>query len=168
MMTRRHTTSTRPATGRTLIRYVAAALCGIVAVLYLTLLFLVAEAESVPGATDGDTYGAYLYLAVPYLVGAGLLAAFDRRALWTVGAAVQVLVIALFVMFGVGVFGPGVFEYEALTGLRMQLWAAGITSTQVILLGLLCYLAFTPIRLGAKPGPPTSHGAAAQLPSGAS
>lgn len=168
MMTRRHTTSIGPSTGRKSIRYVAAALCGIVGVLYLILLILVAKAEAVPGATDGDTYGAYLYLAVPYLVGAGLLAALDQRALWAVGAAVRVLVIALFVMFGVGVFGPGVFEYEALSELPMRLWAAGITGVQVILLGLLCYLAFTPIRLGAEPGPPTSHGAGAQLPSGAS
>jgi hypothetical protein len=119
-----------------------------VAVLYLILLYLVAQAEAVPGATDGSTYGGYLFLAVPYLVGAGLLAAVDRRALWVVGAAVQVVVIALFLMFGVGLFGPGVFEYEALTALPMELWAAGITGAQVILFGLLCYLAATQARLG--------------------
>ena len=49
-------------------RYLAAALCGIVGVLYLILLFLVADAES--GASE-NTYGAYLLLAVPYLIGAG-------------------------------------------------------------------------------------------------
>ncbi len=96
------------------------------AVLYLILLYLVAQAEAVPGATDGSTYGGYLFLAVPYLVGAGLLAAVDRRALWVVGAAAQVVDIALFLMFGVGLFGPGVFEYEALSELPMELWAAAI------------------------------------------
>ena len=104
-------------------RYLAAALCGIVGVLYLILLFLVADAES--GASE-NTYGAYLLLAVPYLIGAGLLVAVDRRALWIAGAAIQLVVIVLFVMFGAGVFGPGqgVFDYDALSGLHMELWAA--------------------------------------------
>jgi hypothetical protein len=128
-MTTEHRTFTRPAAdSRKRIRYVTAALCAIVAVLYLILMFLVADAEAVPGATDSNTYGAYLYLAVPYLIGCGLLLAVDRRVLWTIGAAVQLLVIALFVMFGVGAFGPGVFDYEALSGLPIELWVAGITA----------------------------------------
>ena len=132
-----------PSDRRTIIRYLAAALCGIVAVLYLILLFLVADAES--GASE-NTYGAYLLLAVPYLIGAGLLVAVDRRALWIVGAAIQVVVIVLFVMFGAGVFGPGqgVFDYDAVSGLHMGLWAAVITGAQAVLLGLLSHLAFTP------------------------
>jgi len=136
--------STRsPSNRRTMTRHLAAALCGIVGVLYLILLFLVADAES--GASE-NTYGAYLFLALTYLLGAGLLIAVDRRPLWVVGAAVQIVVIVLFVMFGAGVFGPGqgVFDYDALSGLRMELWAAGITGAEVVLLGLLSYLAFAP------------------------
>lgn len=111
--------------------------------LYLILLFLVADAES--GLSE-DTYGAYLFLAVPYLVGAGLLATVDRRAVWIAGATIQVVVIVLFVMFGAGAFGPGqgVFDYDALSGLHMGWWAAVITGAEVVLLGLLSYLAVTP------------------------
>ena len=128
---------------RRLTRHLAAALCGIVGVLYLILLFLVADAES--GASE-NTYGAYLLLAVPYLIGAALLLTVDRRALWIAGAAVQVAVIVLFVMFGAGAFGPdqGVFDYDALSGLHMELWAAVTTGAEAVLLGLLSYLAFTP------------------------
>jgi hypothetical protein len=128
-------------------RRLAGTLCGIVALLYLILLLLVADAES--GATE-NTYGAYLFLAVPYLIGAGLLVAVDRRDLWVAGAAVQVMVIVLFVMFGAGTFGPGqgVFDYDALSPLHMELWAAVITGAEVVLLGLLSYLAFTPQGVG--------------------
>jgi hypothetical protein len=131
-----------PSDRRAMTRHLAAALCGIVGVLYLILLLLVADAES--GASE-NTYGAYLLLAVPYLIGAGLLLAVDRRALWIAGAAVQVAVIVLFVMFGAGVFGPGqgVFDYDALSGLHMEVWAAVITGAEAVLLGLLSYLAFT-------------------------
>lgn len=152
--------SNRRAEGRKRIRHLAAALCAIVALLYLILLFLVADAEAAPGAVVSDTtYGAYLFLAVPYLVGAVLLVVLDRPGLWVVGSAVQVLVIALFVMFGVGMFGPGVFEYEALSTLRMELWAAAIVGAQVILFGLLVYLALPRTRLGTNAGPPASPGA---------
>ena len=58
-----------PSGRRTMTRHLAAALCGIVGMLYLILLFLVANAES--GASE-NTYGAYLFLAVPYLIGVGL------------------------------------------------------------------------------------------------
>lgn len=162
MPTSEHTISAhRRAGSRTAIRSIAAGLSVVVGALYLILMFLVADAEAVPGATDSNTFGAYLYLAVVYLLGAGL-AAVDRRVAWVVAAAVQVLVIALFVLFGVGVFGPGVFEYEALSDLRMPVWAAVITGSQVILFGLLCYLAATQPRParprvpldGAEPGEP--------------
>jgi hypothetical protein len=52
-------------------------------------------------------------------------------------------VLALFVVFGVGVLGPGVFEYEALSGLHMPVWAAVITAAEVVLLASLSYLAAT-------------------------
>lgn len=73
-----------PARHRRALRHLAAALCGVVGGLYLMLLFLVAVAES--GASE-NTYGAYLFLTVPYLAGAALLALVDRRMMWGVGAA---------------------------------------------------------------------------------
>ena len=139
---------------RTKVRYLTAILSAVVGVLYLALLLLVLEAESRPDAVVTDTtYGAYLFLAVPYVLGAVLAAVTDRPASWVLGALVQVVVIVLFVLFGVGLFGPGVFEYEALEGLRMELWAVLITGTQLILLGLLSYLAVTRPRRGAGPEP---------------
>lgn len=128
---------------RRLVRYTAAALSALVAVLYLVLLFLVRDAEISADVTTDTTWGAYLFLAVPYVVGAVLLGVSDRRSLCVVGAAVQVLVVALFVMFGVGLFGPegeGVFEYEALSDLPMELLAALVTGAQVVLFGVLTYL----------------------------
>lgn len=123
-------------------RHLAAALCCGAGLLYLALSFLVADAEA--GAAE-TTYGAYLLLSVPYLAGAGLLVTVDRRALWVAGAAVQVVVIVLFVMFGAGLFGPGrgVFDYAALDGLHIEAWATAITGAEVVLLGLLAYLAVT-------------------------
>ena len=144
-LTHRHGTVTHPSSGRRMAtRYAAAALSGTVGVLYLVLLFLVADAEA--GAAE-NTFGAYLFLAIAYLAGAGLLLAFDLRPLWVVGALVQVAVIVLFVMFGAGAFGPGqgVFDYEALRDLPMELWAAVITGGELVLLGLLTYLAAAPV-----------------------
>jgi hypothetical protein len=69
------------------------------------------------------------------------------------GATAQVFVIVLFVLFGVGVFGPGVFEYEALSDLRMELWAGVVTGAQVVLLGLLSALAVTRRPGGTPTGP---------------
>jgi hypothetical protein len=142
MMTSRHESFTRSADIRRPIRYLAAALSGVVGVLYLILLFLVADAES--GAGE-NTYGAYLFLAIPYLAGAGLLVALDRQALWAIGAVFQLVVLVLFAMFGAGLFGPGqgVFDYEALSELSMAWWATGVTAAEVILFGLLGYLAVT-------------------------
>ena len=112
--------------------------------LYLILMLLVARAEAVPGATDSDTYGAYLFLAVAYLAGAVVMTVTDQRQLAGVGVLVQLGVLGLFVVFGAGLLGPGVFEYAALSSLRMPLWAAVITAGQVALVGLLGYLALTP------------------------
>lgn len=133
--------SRRPSSGRRrVVRRLTAGLAFAVAVLYLVLLVLVAAAEA--GRSE-NTYGAYLLLSVPYLVGGVLLARHDSRLLYLLGTVVQVSVIALFVLFGMGVFGPGVFEYEALGRLHMAAWAAVITSAQVGLFGLLSYLTVT-------------------------
>lgn len=136
-----HQVVRRPSEGRRrIIRRCTAGLTFAVAVLYLVLLFLVADAERGRGE---NTYGAYLFLSVPYAVGGVLLARLDNRLLYVLGALVQTGVIVLFVLFGIGVLGPGVFEYEALAGLHVAVWAAVITGAEVALLGLLAYLAVT-------------------------
>ncbi|GAA3183298.1 hypothetical protein GCM10010531_41870 [Blastococcus jejuensis] len=124
-------------------RLAAAAVCLGVGVLYAVLFFLVADAEA--GASE-NTYGAYLLLAVPYLAGGVLLATVARRGLWVSTAVLQIVVLVLFVLFAVGGSRPGVFEYEALSGLHMAVWAAVITGAQVVLLGLLGYLIGTSAR----------------------
>lgn len=131
-----HQVSRRPSPGRRrIIRRSTAGLTLTVAVLYLVLLVLVANAEA--GRSE-NTYGAYVFLSVAYLVGGALLARLDNRLLYLLGAIVQVGVIALFVLFGVGVF-----EYEALGRLHMEVWAGVVTSAEIALLGLLSYLGVT-------------------------
>ena len=54
----------------------------------------------------------------------------------------QGVVIGLFVVFGIGVFGPGLFEYEALAeATPVVLWAVVITGLEVMLMGVLGSLA---------------------------
>lgn len=129
-----------PAISRRTARRAAAALSLGVGVLYAVLLFLVADAEA--GRSE-NTYGAYLFLAIPYLVGGVLLARLDRRGLWISTAVLQVVVLVLFVLFAVGGSRPGVFEYEALSGLHIAVWATVITGAQIVLLALAAYLAAT-------------------------
>jgi hypothetical protein len=135
---------------RRAIRRTAAGLCAALGALYLVLFVLVREAEA--GLTE-NTFGAYLLLAVPYLVGAGLLLAVDVRLLWAAGAAAQIVVLALFALFGAGLFGPGegVFDYAALSDLPVELWAVVISGVEVVVLGLLGYLALTPSHHDAAP-----------------
>ena len=125
---------------RRVICRVTAGFAAAVAALYLVLLVLVADAEA--GRSE-NTFGSYLFLAIAYLVGAVLLAVFDNRLLYLLGVLVQAGVITLFVLFGIGVFGPGLFEYEALEQLHMAVWAGVITGAELVLLGSLSYLAAT-------------------------
>jgi hypothetical protein len=126
---------------RRTVRYVAAAMSAVVAILYVTLMLLVRNAELEPGATDTTTYGGYLGLAVAYGIGAVILFTVDNRTLHLLGAGVQVVVLLLFIVFGVGLLGEGVFENEAISDLPIGLWAALISGAQVALLAMLGYLA---------------------------
>lgn len=124
----------------------------------MALLVLVADAEA--GRSE-NTYGAYVFLSFCYLVGGVLLVRFDSRPLYLLFSIVQVAVIALFVLFGVGVFGPGLFEYEALARLHMAVWASVITGAELALLGASSYLAATaPVTPRAGGGPTGSRRAA--------
>ena len=77
------------------------------------------------------TYGAYLFLFVPYAVGVVLLARVDLRQPWGVGAVIQFAVVGLYLAYG--------------TAADLSLaWGAVLTGLQVVLLALLGYLALTP------------------------
>jgi hypothetical protein len=129
-----------PSSGtRGALRYVAAALCGIVTGLYLVFAFVVRTAEEQAGVTVDNTWGAYVILAVTYLVGVALLIVADLRTLWLAGAVVQAVVIAAFATLGVGAL-----DYDALAQVPVGAWAGAVTGLQVVLLVLLSYLAATP------------------------
>ena len=125
------------------LRGAAVGLSAVVGILYGALLVVVrgVESDATTVVTD-STYGAYLFLAIAYLLSAGAYAVLDRRTIWLAGAALQVVVIALFLVFGVGLFGPGLFDYEALAeATSVVVWAAVVIGLQVVLLVLLGYLA---------------------------
>ena len=123
-------------TRRKSVRRVAAVVSGLVTATYLWMFFAVRAAET--GLSE-NTFGAYIQLTVIYLIGTILLVVMDRRWLWGVGAAVQVIVLALFATFGIAIF-----DYSAVADLPLTLWAGVLTSAQLALLGLLGYLAISP------------------------
>lgn len=121
------------------IRWVAVAISGIVAILYAALFVIVRDLETGPDAAQlmDSTYGAYLFLAIAYVVSTLAYAVRDRHAVWLGGAVLQVAVMVLFVTIGVGVF-----DYELLLdAMPIWLWVGAITGLQVGLLALLGYLA---------------------------
>lgn len=125
---------------RRTVRYVAAAMSAAVAVLYVALMLLVRNAETEPGATGSTTYGGYIGLAVAYAIGAVILFVVDNRTLHLLGAGVQIVVLLLFLGFGVGLLGDGALDNETISHLPLGLWAAVITGAQVVLLAMLGYL----------------------------
>lgn len=153
--------SATPSRTRKRLRLAAATLCGIIAVLYLVLAVLVARAQSTPewthaaeggGRTMDSIYGMYIFAAVPFLVGAVLAVRLDRQVVWALGALTQVAMIGGFLWLAVQVIGPRgpegeptVFDYGPLSGLGMAWWATAITAAQVVLLGVLTYLALRPL-----------------------
>jgi hypothetical protein len=88
-----------------------------------------------------NTFGAYLQLTVIYTIGTVLLLTVQSRWVWGIGAAVQVVVLGLFLTFGLAIF-----NYEAVAGLPVALWAVTITTAQLLLLGLLSYLTLSPTK----------------------
>ena len=124
---------------RRTLRYAGAAICAVAAVLYLILFFTVRADEMASGVET--TYGAYLFLFVPYAVGALLLALVDLRLLWAVGAVIQVAVVGLYAAFGTAA------DFS-------MAWGVVLTGLQVALLALLVYLALTPTSAASQhPGP---------------
>lgn len=130
--------TSKPPRRRT-VRLAAAALSGILAIVYVVLLVIVFQRERGQGAYGESTYGAYLLLTIPYAIGTVLLLVprLDRQVFWLVGAVLQAGVIVLYVWFG----------REA--DLSMA-WGTVTVVLQAGLLGLLLYL-------GLKPPPPTRN-----------
>lgn len=121
------------------LRWAAVALSALVAALYGILFVIVRGVETGPRSAEvtDSTYGAYVFLAIAYVVSTLAYAALDRRAVWLAGAVLQVVVIGLFVVFGVGAL-----EYELLVETTpIAVWAGVITGLQVVSLGVLGYLA---------------------------
>lgn len=123
------------------LRHVGAGMCALLAVLYSVFAFVVRAAEIDAGSPIDSTWGAYLMFAIAYLLGAVLLAVVDLRPLWAVGALVQVGLLVAFVVFGLGEAG---YDYAALAEVPLTAWVVPILTLQVVLLGLLSYLAATP------------------------
>jgi hypothetical protein len=117
------------------LRHVATGISASLAVVYIWMFFAVRTAET--GARE-NTFGAYLQLAVVYAAGALLLLLLDQRWVWAVGAGLQVVVITLFLVFGVAIL-----DYDLVADLPLRLWITLTAVGQLALLGLLGYLAAT-------------------------
>lgn len=116
-----------PMTRRT-VRYVAALLAGVTAVMYLLIgLCVVAVIEA---ACADQVFGTFA--AGAYLLGVALLLFFDNRWLWGLGAALQVMVIFMY------------FNLAAQRVPAYEVWGILIRIVQVLLLGALVYLAIRP------------------------
>ncbi|MGN6303052.1 MAG: hypothetical protein ACTHN8_18370 [Angustibacter sp.] len=115
----------------------AQALSAAIAVAYLVLFFLVRAAER---DEPENTFGAYVLLFVAYVGCTVALSVWRGPVVALAAAALQVAVLALFVVFGVGLLGPGLFDYAAVRSLHMPLWATGVALAQVVLLGVLVRL----------------------------
>ena len=118
-------------------RRAAALISGLLALTYIWMFFAIRATEL--AADVETTYGAYLFLTVPYVAGAALLLLLDLRVLWAAGAVVQMAVVTLFVTFGVAIF-----DYPEVADLPLELWVATTLVGQVVLFGLLGYLTLTP------------------------
>jgi hypothetical protein len=121
---------------RRLIRYFAAFVSALTAVMYFLIGFHVV---SVLDANADQTFG--IFAGVAYAFGALLLLAFDRRVVWTLGAILQVFVI---------------FTYFNLASQRtpeFEVWGILIRIAQLLILVALLYLAARPASTAsAEPG----------------
>jgi hypothetical protein len=126
-------------------RHLTAATCGIVTLTYVWMFIAVRAVEA---DASENTFGAYLQLSLIYLIGTGLAIWLDNRVVWAIGAVVQLTVITLFLIFGMAIF-----DYALAADLPLELWALTTLVAQVLLFGLLTWLAATPRRTPtADPG----------------
>lgn len=113
---------------RSTIRHVAAAMAAIAAAIYFLIgLQAVAVIENV---ADQPDFG--IPVGIAFALAAIVLALFDNRFLWAVGAALQALII---------------LAYFAVSGERtppFEMWGLLIRAAQIVLLVALVLLAATP------------------------
>jgi uncharacterized protein len=122
---------------RSSLRRLAAALCaGIAGVYVLIGLEVVQVGEQADGSGDIRVFG--FGAAAIFLVGMALLLRTDRRLLWGIGAALQVMIIAMYL--AVSVDREPAFEA----------WGVALRAPQLVLLGLLVYLALRPTEAQAE------------------
>lgn len=115
------------------IRFLAGALAGAVAVLYAIVFFV-----QLPHLHETDNPAPlYAFLAVVYAVGAGLVVLRDAPLLHGVGAVLQLFLIAGFFWLLGELYRHGEESFI----LDMLGLAIAITAIQVVLLGLLTFLA---------------------------
>jgi hypothetical protein len=114
------------------VRLLAAGLAAATALVYALIgLGVVSIVDEVSGdAPDLLTFG--LGAGAAYVLGACLLLAFDRRALWVLGSILQVGVIVMYVVVSSTRTPP------------FEVWGLAIKALQVVLLGALLYLSITP------------------------
>jgi len=139
------TAQTARAQSRQTLRYIAAALCAVTALLYALIGFRVLTV--LDGGAD-QTWG--LAPAAAYALGAVLLIAYDRRLLWIVGAILQVFVIYTY------------FNLAAQRAPAFEVWGLVIRVIQALILVTLIYLE---VRLPLKQSNDDSPGAREPLKS---
>lgn len=116
---------------------VAVVVSFVLAAAYFALFLLVRDAEM---GADENTFGAYLFLSAAYVVLGVAAWRAPGKSVYVAGIVVQVLVIVLFVVFAVGLLGPGIFDYERVDSLRMEAWAVATLMGQIGLIGLFAAL----------------------------
>jgi len=116
---------------RRAIRRTAAGLCGVIAIVYLAIA---ADATSIEATEEISLVVFGVGAASIFLVGAALLLTLDRRLLWAAGAALQLMIGAMYV----AVSSDRTPAFEA--------WGIGLRVLQVPLLVLLVLLAVRSVR----------------------
>jgi hypothetical protein len=117
------------------VRIVAGALAAVAAALYVVVFFV-----QLPHMHETDNPApAYLVLAALYAASAVLIALRDVAVVHWVGAAVQVVLVGMFFWLLAGLYREGDESFI----LDMAALAIAITAIQVVLLGLLTYLAIS-------------------------
>lgn len=135
-MTRSPTTKADPAAAGSRLRRVGAALCALIAAVYVLIgTETVTVVESTEDAVDVGVFG--FGAAAVFILGGVLLLTQDRRGLWAVGAVLQVMIIAMYL----GIGADRTPSYEA--------WGLGLRIPQLALLGVLLVLAIRPTVVSA-------------------
>ena len=120
------------------VRYAAAALAGVTAVIYFLIAARVLHVVEDMG-TGITIFG--LIAGLGFGLGVVLLLVFKRRAMWTLGALLQIIVIALYFQVG----QSRTPHYET--------WGLVLRIPQVLILGSLAYLSLS--RIPGRPKPAT-------------